>query len=535
MSFIAVAGQSNPGDQTLGLSATASCSTPIIWTTVSSQSWLSVTPSSGRLNGAASAVTSVAVNASILAPGTYNGVLAFLSPQTTQSVAVQLTVQPKPSAAAPIIAVSGLTLNFSNTQGQPNPPSQVVTITNNGGSTLYWNTNAQQYGTKWLGYSPTLGEIPPGKTGQLSVNITTSALSPGTYVGQIALNGKDAAGNPASGSPQAITVNVLVLPPCALAQPSSSSLVFNATPAGANPTPQTVQFTATGNCGWPLHWQASVSGGAPWLRVSPSSSSISVSGQPVSITIAPNIVGLQASSSPYTAKITLTASDSAGVQAQGSPPFISVSLDVVQPVQPCQLSVSTTSLAFSANNPGAQTVTLGETGNCALPISWTATGDSSSTSWLQLSPTSGSDTGTTSPLTVNVNPGNLVPNAYTGQITISAKDAGGNQLQGSGQTVTVTLTVPGYTVSGSVIACSDSGCTSPAPLPGATLTILNSLNTTVTTTTADPSGNYQLPPLAPGTYTLTVTGTSSSGTVYTATVSPFTVTGDQANFTIKTF
>src|SRR5205085_344749 len=264
----------------------------------------------------------------------------------------------------------------------------------------------------------------------------------------IGLTGKDSKGIAASGSGQTITVNLLVLPPCTLAQPSSSSLVFNATPGGTNPQPQTVQFTATGNCSWPLNWHASVSDGATWLNISPSSGSISVSGQPVSITVAPDSTNLQAASAPYTAQVTIT-TDSAGAPALFGigPQAFSVSLSVAQPPQPCQLGVSPTSLAFTPPNAQAQTVTISESGSCALPISWTAAADANSSAWLILSSTTGDDTGTTSPLTVSVNPANLPPATYTGHITISAKDAGGNPLQASAQTITVTLTIPGYTLS----------------------------------------------------------------------------------------
>ena len=164
-----------------------------------------MTPNSGQLKGATSAVTSVAVNASALAPGTYTGVIAFLTGQSTQSVTVQLTVQAPPSPAAPIIAVSSLTLNFNNTQGQQSPASQVVTITNNGRSTLYWSPTVNQLAPYWLGVSPTGGIIPAGQTEQMSVNVNTAQLTPGTYVGQIGLTGKDANNRPAGGSPQTIT------------------------------------------------------------------------------------------------------------------------------------------------------------------------------------------------------------------------------------------------------------------------------------------------------------------------------------------
>jgi Carboxypeptidase regulatory-like domain/Viral BACON domain len=231
--------------------------------------------------------------------------------------------------------------------------------------------------------------------------------------------------------------------------------------------------------------------------------------------------------------VTITATDSTGAQAQGSPQVFSVSLNVTQPAQPCQFSVSPANpLAFTVPNAPAQTVTLSESGRCAFPVSWSAAADSGSSSWLVISPNSGSDTGTNATFNVSVNAANLSPGSYTGQITVSANDAGGNQLQGSPQTIIVNLTVPSFTVSGSVIACSDAACTNPAPLPGATLTVFNGSNQ-VATATADPSGTYTLP-LAPGTYTVNVSGTDSNGTHYTGTAT-LAVTGNQSNFTINAF
>src|SRR5260370_9238994 len=113
------------------------------------------------------------------------------------------------------MGASPLSLNFSNTQGLPNPPGQVVTITNNGGSPLKWSTSITLFGNSWLSAVPTGGTIAPGQTGQVTINVTTSKLTPGTYAGQVALKGLDASGNVAPGSPQTSTVTLRMQPPCA--------------------------------------------------------------------------------------------------------------------------------------------------------------------------------------------------------------------------------------------------------------------------------------------------------------------------------
>src|SRR5579863_612426 len=128
LSFTAVQGKTNPSNQALGLSATASCATgqqALPWkAVVSTPSWLSVTPASGQLKGTTSDFLSVGVNATGLGAGTYAGTItiALTLSESTQTVPVQLVVQPPPSPGAPILSASPLNLNFSTTQGQPSPP-----------------------------------------------------------------------------------------------------------------------------------------------------------------------------------------------------------------------------------------------------------------------------------------------------------------------------------------------------------------------------------------------------------------------------
>jgi len=70
-------------------------------------------------------------------------------------------------------------------------------------------------------------------------------------------------------------------------------------------------------------------------------------------------------------------------------------------------------------------------------------GDTGSDAWLVLSSTTGTNSGTGSTVSVSVNPANLAPGTYSGQITLSANDSNGNALQSSPQTISVTLVVTG--------------------------------------------------------------------------------------------
>ena len=338
LAFTVVAGQTTLANQSFSLNATASCagaSTP--WSYSRTASWISITPGSGQLKGTTSSVVTASVNAAGLVPSKnpYYADLSFVFGQSSLTVLAQLTVQPAPPMA-PIMSASPLSLNFSNIQGQPDPTGQVVTITNNGRSPLSWHVTATPFLPTfvWLGASPAASTIAPGQSGQVTVHVYTAQLTPGNYVGQITLNGTDAHGNAAPGSPQTIVVNLVMQPPCTLSPPSSSALSFSAVQgASANPVAQTVLFTGTGSCVWPLSWKTSVAPSASWLTQNASSGTIGGAGQSGSVGVAANIAGLLTGT--YSTTVTITASDANGVTVQGSTQPFTVTLTVLPP---CLLS-----------------------------------------------------------------------------------------------------------------------------------------------------------------------------------------------------
>jgi hypothetical protein len=421
LAFTVVQKHSTLANQTLSLNTTPSCAgAPLSWASTSSASWL-VIPSRGLLKGTATTLVPVNIYANSLAPGIYSGNIIFFTGQSTLTVIVQLTVQAAPPLLFPIMGVSPLSLNFSNIQGQPNPTGQSVTITNHGKSPLKWNASAIPSIFSWLDAVPTGGIIPPGQSGQVTINVSTTNLTPGTYVQQVTFNGMDAKGNIAAGSPQAITVTLVVQPPCTISPPSSSTLSFSGVQgASTNPPAQTVMFTGTGNCSWPVSWQTSVTPAAPWLTLTPSNGTVKGSGQ------------------------------------------------------------------------------------------------------------SGS-------LGVNVALSGLAVGTYTTQVTITATDSTGATVAGSGQTVSVTLTITGFTVSGSVQACPGSTpptCATPQALPGASLSL--TAGVTTITATADGAGNYVIAGVPLSAATITVSGTDAGGVHYVGTAT-LTVSGDTPNFTIQVF
>ncbi|HEX9133410.1 MAG TPA: hypothetical protein VF844_14055, partial [Ktedonobacteraceae bacterium] len=327
LSFTVVQGQSSRTNQAVSLNAANCVGEPLSWTSASSASWL-VLPAGGQLQGTANTLVPVNVHANSLMPGMYSGNIIFATGQSTLTVMVQLTVQAAPPLLAPIMGASPLTLNFSTIQGQTNPTGQVVILTNNGASALKWNAYAMPLASNWLGALPTGGTIAPGRTGQVTININTAKLTPGSYVGQVTLNGMDAKGNLAPGSPQTLTITLVVQPPCAISPPSSSALSLSAVQgASANPPSQTVMFTGTGNCVWPVTWTSSVTPTAKWLTLTAPGGTVIGTGQSGSLGVGATIAGLSVGT--YTTKVTIAASDASGAPVQGSPQSFSVTLTIL--------------------------------------------------------------------------------------------------------------------------------------------------------------------------------------------------------------
>ena len=91
-------------------------------------------------------------------------------------------------------------------------------------------------------------------------------------------------------------------------------------------------------------------------------------------------------------------------------------------------------------NPAGQNIAVKETGNCAYPVSWTASVDANSRSWLSVSSISGTGNST---IVVYASSRGMLIGQHSGQITFSATDNRGVVLQNSPQAVLVTLTVIG--------------------------------------------------------------------------------------------
>jgi hypothetical protein len=157
-----------------------------------------------------------------------------------------------PPVVPPVIGVSPTNLSFAATQGDANPATQTLSISNTGGGTLSWTASDN---APWLTPSPASGT----GNGPVTLTVTTGTLTAGSYSGTVTMS---AAGATPVTVPVTFTVVTAPVPPAIGASPTSLS--FAATQGGANPTTQTLSISNTG--GGTLSW--TVSDNAAWLTLS---------------------------------------------------------------------------------------------------------------------------------------------------------------------------------------------------------------------------------------------------------------------------
>lgn len=303
LSFSAVQGGSNPANKTISVSNSGSGT--LNWTATENASWLSLSPASGTGSG----TISVAVNTSGLSIGTISTpitITASGATNTPQTVTVSLTITA--AAVPPAIGVTPGSLTFTAQQGSGNPTPQSLAVRNTGGGTLAWTVSNN---AAWLSHSPTSGT----GTGTVTISPVTGSLAAGTYTGAVTLYATGAA---------AVTIPITFTITAPAAQPtiglSPTSLTFNATAGGNNPSNQTIAITNTGTGS--LTW--TVTDNANWLTATQSGNSVVTS---------VNIAGLAAGS--YSGVITVAASG-----ATNTPRTVPVTLTIAAAPQPTTGSVT---------------------------------------------------------------------------------------------------------------------------------------------------------------------------------------------------
>ncbi len=267
--------------------------------TLSAQSapWLTIL---GPLSGATPGrVTVGASNAALLLLGTYQGTVTIAAPATGQSVTVpvSLTVTPLPRLTATPQQVSLRTVTGS---GQLSRAQATLQVVNDAGPTPYSTFPS----VAWIS-TPAAGRTPAA----LVVEVDTSGMPPGTYIGNVTILSDGAA-------PVTVPVTVVVGAPPPLAL-SATRAAFVVRQGEAPPGPQ--QITVTGGMAGDAFTVASATAsGGNWLFATPAAGTA-----PGTVTLQVNPVGLPPGDYTATVRITSTVT--------GQTAVVQVELSIARP------------------------------------------------------------------------------------------------------------------------------------------------------------------------------------------------------------
>jgi hypothetical protein len=184
LAFSSNLGAANPPSQTLQLTNGGGGS--LVWTVVSSASWLTTS----QISGGTPSSFHVSVNSMPLAAGTYNGTISLVALGATNSslvVNVSLTVVSPP----PSIAANPPIMNFTANIGQAAPPAQTLAVLNGGAGSFSYTISED---ASWLSVTPSSGLT----NGTVSVAVNPSGLTPGSYSGHVILAATGIANSPLS-------------------------------------------------------------------------------------------------------------------------------------------------------------------------------------------------------------------------------------------------------------------------------------------------------------------------------------------------
>ncbi len=235
LSFTAVQGDSNSNSQTVSISNSGSGL--LTWSASENASWLGISPTSGTGNGSVTVTTTPGA----LTAGTYNTLVTI---NATNAASVSIPISFTVTAPSATVALSSSSLTFSGVERGANPASQTVTVNSNGN----WTAHST---APWLTLSPSSGN----GNGSIAASIALSSAVVGTNNATITVT--------SGGVARTISVTLTVSAASLTASPNS--VTFTATQGAVNPSAQAIAISSNGT------W--TVSGGAPWLSLSPTSGS----------------------------------------------------------------------------------------------------------------------------------------------------------------------------------------------------------------------------------------------------------------------
>ena len=372
-------------------------------------SWLTLSPLSGNAPTAVSVgVTASKLPGQGLLAGTFCGQVLFVTAGDTATVPVCVQV-----GASVFSQVNPLSFNML--AGGANPLPQVAPIFSTGATFNFYNTTVSTAkGGNWLTLNTTSGVY--GTPAHYTVSVDGSALTPGTYTGEITFF-EYSANNMSIDVPVTLTVTSCG----ALFDDLPGQIGFSFVPSSTNPPSQTVKIRAAG---WgTLHWTAATStaDGGAWLTVSSKSGTA-----PANLTI-----GVVNSALPGSGLIAGSFNGQVLLQSSGGnvsiPVTVVVGAAVFSPVSPLSFSMT-----LGGSNPTSQTFTLASTGATFNPYTVKVASEGN---WLSVNPSTGVF-GTPTTITASVNASTLPAGTYAGEVVYFQYSANSMSL-----TVPMTLTI----------------------------------------------------------------------------------------------
>ncbi len=371
----------------------------------------------------------VTVDTTNLAAGTQTGTLMINSNGGKAQVAITVVVNVPPQPCV-LQALSSSNETFNATMGSnPTAQSFTVGVTGDcGGGVTITPTVAMTAGTGWLAVTPATATISSGST-TFTVNVTSSALAPGSYSGSISLAAVSN-GGAIGGSPQSVGVALTVaeVPPVLAVSPGK--LPIN---VSNGDSVSTYAITVTNTGGAPMQWNATLDAQAPsFVTITLGTNTTLVAGASTKVTVNVNPTNQLAGS--YSATVTVSAIDPiTGKSVTNSPATTLVSLTIT--AQPA-MQLSATSLTFTpASCVYTDSGTISITNSGGGTLNWNVGSPvyTSGSGWLTVTP-SGNGSGNTT-LTFSADGTKLTTGqTYTATVTITPS-------VGNAQTVTVSFTL----------------------------------------------------------------------------------------------
>jgi hypothetical protein len=225
------------------------------------------------------------------------------------------------------IAVYPYNLSFTAQQGQANPPSQILTITNSGSETLTYTASTAE---GWIVLNTPSVTVSPQNSGTIPAGVNIAGLGINTYNGQITITAS-------SGATEVIKVKLEITAPVV--------------PTALTVTPNTLTYTYRVGDPLPLSQTLTIglSGGAAttctatsdseWLSISPST----MSGNSTTFALV-NVHPSDLDPGLYKGKITINAPG-----AEGSPAYVEVTLTVISGT--IKVTCNTSDASFKIEGP----------------------------------------------------------------------------------------------------------------------------------------------------------------------------------------